>query len=209
MVVVSASPGEFAAVEPSAIVSDADATIASITDVSTAVCGPVLEVLVLLAVVQSFVIARRSPAPLTEQRPSGGVGPARIRARAGRGWGSGSSSLLQGPCCKDRAACGPAACGPRCGHGPAERSGWPPVQRVICRAPPVAHARSKSAECPPRAPLGSAHWDIYGISCHGPASIHVYYTPWYTPGRCIPEVYTVVYTVSVLYTVLYTCIGCE
>ena len=134
----------------------------------------------------------------------------RAFARASAG-GAGHGFRLRVPCCMDRSRMGVVAWtavawalshGPL-SHGPLSR---PPVARYLSRA--ARHARTHeergvSAGCPAGiCALGS------GISC-GPASIHVYNTPWYTPARCIPEVYTVVYTVSVLYTVLYTCIGCE
>ena len=207
--VVSAAPTESATVEPTAVVSAVSAAFESIAVESTA--SAVLSSSPSSASRSSWSSSSlvAPPLPSSERRQRGGDGPARIRARVG--WRGGARvslarALLHGPQSHGRCRMGAVAWA--LSHRPLSHGllSRPPVARYLSRAARRARTheeRGVSAACPAGiCALGS------GISC-GPASIHVYNTPWYTPARCIPEVYTVVYTVSVLYTVLYTCIGCE
>ena len=162
--------------EPTAVVSAAAAAFASIAIESTA-----------LAVLSSSPSsASRSswsssslvapPLPSSERRQRGGDGPARIRARVGwRGgaWVSHAHALLHGP--QSHGRCRMGRC--RMGRCRVRRS------RAICRAPPDAHARMKSAEYPPHAPLGSAHWDL------GSRVARPVYTCIIHPGIHLPGVY--------------------
>ena len=149
-------------------------------------CGPVLVTLVRLAVILVFVFARRSPSPVVREASEGrGWAGAHSRARrlAGRGtgfacacpvaWTAVAWALSHGP--QSHGRCRMGRC--RMGRCRVRRS------RAICRAPPDAHARMKSAEYPPHAPLGSAHWDL------GSRVARPVYTCIIHPGIHLPGVY--------------------